>query len=128
MKQFCLQRQKCTYSIYADVFRGEWQNGLRMMFRDRYLYDLEKFDNSLFEREDLAWIKESYLIILQMAWDREFYDRAQVNIPMPMYLKNGMSFLAILMFLEYGQHGHDLDLISEINGICTGIFREEPDS
>ncbi len=66
---------KVRYSIYADVFKGGWQNGLCMMFRDRYLYDLEKFDNRLFERSDLAWIKESYLIVLQMAWDREFYDR-----------------------------------------------------
>jgi gamma-glutamyl hercynylcysteine S-oxide synthase len=68
-------KAKVIYSVYADIFKGEWQNGLRMMFRDRYLYDLDKFDNSLFERADLAWIKESYLIILQMAWDREFYDR-----------------------------------------------------
>ena len=68
-------KAKVIYSVFADVFKGEWQNGLRMIFRDRYLYDLENFDNSLFEREDLAWIKESYLIILQMAWDREFYDR-----------------------------------------------------
>ena len=45
------------------------------MFRDRYLYDLEKFDNRLFERADLAWIRESYLIILEMVWDRDFYDR-----------------------------------------------------
>ena len=66
---------KVTYHLFADVFTGEWQNGLRMMFRDRYLYDLEKFDNKLFERKDLKWIKESYIIILQMAWDREFYDR-----------------------------------------------------
>jgi iron(II)-dependent oxidoreductase len=66
---------KVNYMVYADVFRGEWQEGLRLMFRDRYLHDLDKFDNTLFERKDLAWIKESYLIILQMAWDREFYDR-----------------------------------------------------
>ncbi|MBG0859618.1 MAG: SUMF1/EgtB/PvdO family nonheme iron enzyme [Bacteroidales bacterium] len=66
---------KVTYVLYADLFRGEWQEGLRLMFRDRYLYDLEKFDNTLFEREDLAWIRGSYLMILQMAWDREFYDR-----------------------------------------------------
>jgi gamma-glutamyl hercynylcysteine S-oxide synthase len=68
-------KAKVTYNIYTGVFRGEWQQGLRLMFRDRYLYDLEKFDNQLFERKDLAWIKESYLIILEMAWDREFYDR-----------------------------------------------------
>jgi gamma-glutamyl hercynylcysteine S-oxide synthase len=66
---------KVNYLIYADIFKGEWQNGLRLMFRDRYLFDLDNFDNKLFEREDLKWIKESYIIILQMAWDREFYDR-----------------------------------------------------
>jgi len=68
-------KAKVTYSLYAEVFKGEWQNGLRKMFRDRYLFDLDNFDNSLFRRADLAWIKESYLIVLQMAWDREFYDR-----------------------------------------------------
>jgi iron(II)-dependent oxidoreductase len=67
---------KVQYSIYADLFEGEWQNGLKLMFRDRYLYDLEKFDNTLFERADLKWISESYIIVLQMAWDREFYDRS----------------------------------------------------
>lgn len=68
-------KAKVTYNLYAGIFRGEWQQGLRLMFRDRYLYDLEKFDNSLFERDDLAWIRDSYLIILEMAWDRDFYDR-----------------------------------------------------
>jgi iron(II)-dependent oxidoreductase len=68
-------KSEVTYKMYCEVFRGEWQDGLRLMFRDRYLYDLDKFDNTLFERPDLQWIKESYLIVLQMAWDREFYDR-----------------------------------------------------
>jgi len=68
-------KAKVIYIIYAEVYNGEWQNGLRKMFRDRYLFDLEKFDNSLFKRTDLAWIKDSYLIILQMAWDRDFFDR-----------------------------------------------------
>jgi gamma-glutamyl hercynylcysteine S-oxide synthase len=68
-------KARISYSMKAGTFRGEWQNGLRLMFRDRYLYDLERFDNSLYERNDLAWIKSSYLIVLQMAWDREFYDR-----------------------------------------------------
>jgi len=68
-------KAKVFYTMYAEVFSGEWQNGLRLMFRDKYLFDLKTFDNSLYERPDLAWIKESYLIILQMAWDREFYDR-----------------------------------------------------
>lgn len=83
-------KAKVIYSVYADVFKGEWQNGLRMMFRDRYLYDLEKFDNYLFEREDLAWIKESYLIILQMAWDREFYDRLTGKYTYAEVIKKGI--------------------------------------
>lgn len=64
-----------TYKLYADVYKGPWQEGLRLMFRDRYLYDLTVFDNNLYERDDLKWIRKSYLIILQMAWDRQFYDR-----------------------------------------------------
>lgn len=80
---------KVTYVMYADVFMGEWQEGVRLMFRDRYLYDLEKFDNSLYERPDLQWIKECYLIVLQMAWDREFYDRLSGKYTFPDVIKKG---------------------------------------
>lgn len=82
-------KAKVYYNMYADIFRGEWQNGLRLMFRDRYLYDLEKFDNSLYDRADLSWIKESYLIILQMAWDREFYDRITGKYTFPDLIRKG---------------------------------------
>ena len=57
------------------------------MFRDRYLYDLDKFDNTLYERKDLGWIKSSYLAVLQMAWDREFYDRFTGKYTYPDELK-----------------------------------------
>ena len=80
---------KVVYTIYTGIFRGEWQNGLRTIFRDHYLYDLKDFDNSLFKREDLAWIKESYLIILQMAWDREFFDRFTGKYTFTDVLKKG---------------------------------------
>jgi gamma-glutamyl hercynylcysteine S-oxide synthase len=66
---------KVIYTIHTEIFTGEWQDGLKIVCRDRYLYDLEKFDNSLYLRNDLKWVKESYLIVLQMAWDREFFDR-----------------------------------------------------
>jgi formylglycine-generating enzyme required for sulfatase activity len=82
-------KAKVYYKMYADIFRGEWQNGLRLMFRDRYLYDLEKFDNSLYERADLAWIKASYLIILQMAWDMEFFDRITGKYTFPDLIRKG---------------------------------------
>jgi gamma-glutamyl hercynylcysteine S-oxide synthase len=76
-----------TFTMYTELFKGEWQNGLRKVFRDRYIYDVGNFDNSLFEREDLAWIRESYLIVLQMAWDREFYDRFTGKYTYPDFLK-----------------------------------------
>jgi iron(II)-dependent oxidoreductase len=84
-------KAQVSYSFYADVFRGDWQNGLRMIFRDRYIYDLDKFDNSLFERKDLDWIKSSYLIVLQMAWDKDFYDRLTGKYTFPDVIKNGIA-------------------------------------
>lgn len=67
---------KVTYSIFIDLYDGQWQEGLKLMFRDRYLYDLARFDNTLFERSDLQWIKGSYLIVLQYPWDIEYIDPA----------------------------------------------------
>ena len=82
---------RVTYTFHADIFRGLWQNGLRLMFRDRYLYDLDKFDNTLYERKDLAWIRSSYLIVLQMAWDKDFYDRLTGKYNFPDVIRNGLS-------------------------------------
>lgn len=78
---------KVIYNMYAETFSGDWQNGMRLMFRDRYLHDLENFNNTLYERDDLKWIKEAYLIILEMAWDREFYDRTTGKYNFPDFLK-----------------------------------------
>ena len=63
-----------TYRMYIDDHAGDWRDGMRMMFRDRWLYDLETFDTSLFQRADLAWIRSSYLLMLQFAWDQDYYD------------------------------------------------------
>ncbi len=82
-------KTKVVYTVYANVFKGEWQNGLKLIFRDKFLYDLGKFDNTLYERPDLAWIKSSYLIILQMAWDREFFDRFTGKYTFPDVIRNG---------------------------------------
>ena len=65
------------YSIYFDSHAGDWHTGLRMMFQDRWLYDLPEFDNTLFRRGDLAWMKSSYIMLLQFAWDKKYYDYGQ---------------------------------------------------
>jgi formylglycine-generating enzyme required for sulfatase activity len=79
------------YDIYSEFFSGDWQNGLKKAFRDRFIYDVDNFDNSLFERKDLRWIKESYLIVLSMAWDREFYDRFTGKYTYADFLRNFQS-------------------------------------
>lgn len=67
-----------TYHLWFDFYEGAWQEGLRRIFQERYLYDLEgkAFDESLYHREDLDWIRHSYAMHLIMAWDRDFYDAA----------------------------------------------------
>ncbi len=63
-----------TYDLWYLPYSGDWQEGLRLMFQKHYLFDLEQFDNALFERADLAWIRKSYAINLMMAWDKDFYN------------------------------------------------------
>jgi iron(II)-dependent oxidoreductase len=78
-----------TYTMYADTYKGAWQNGIRLMFQKRYLYDLKQFNDSLFLRKDLQWIRHKYIIGLQMAWDHEFYDSGRGGYQLEKYLANG---------------------------------------
>lgn len=85
-------RGNVEYTIYADVFKGDWQNGMQLMFQDRYLYDLESFDNSLYEREDLKWIRDKYIITLQFAWDHNYYDRFEGKYNFFGFLEEGKKY------------------------------------
>jgi formylglycine-generating enzyme required for sulfatase activity len=60
------------YKFYAKFFSGEWQNGLRKIFNEKKLFDISVFDSTLYNREDLKWIRRSYVMHLVMAWDKEF--------------------------------------------------------
>ncbi len=76
-----------TYRIWADFYSGDWQEGLRLMFQKRYLYDLDQFDNTLFDREDLKWIRHSYAMHLIMAWDHQFYDHNKGGYQLRQFLE-----------------------------------------
>jgi formylglycine-generating enzyme required for sulfatase activity len=78
-----------NYEFYINDFSGDWQNGLRLMFRDKYLYDLDKFEDSLYKRPDLKWIREKYLMVLQFAWNHEFYDHQNGGYKIEEFLENG---------------------------------------
>ncbi|MEI7829652.1 MAG: formylglycine-generating enzyme family protein [Prolixibacteraceae bacterium] len=79
------------YNFYADLHKGSWQDGLRMMFQDRLLYDVEpgKFDNSLFERKDLQWIRPAYVSHLMMAWSGYYYDNSGRKFNLEDFAKRG---------------------------------------
>jgi gamma-glutamyl hercynylcysteine S-oxide synthase len=63
-----------AYDVYTDIYQGNWQDGLREVFQNRCVYDLNDFDDSLYERADLQWIKKAYIMHLMMAWDKDYYD------------------------------------------------------
>ena len=63
-----------AYTLYAEKGIGDWRDALRHVFQERMLYDMETFDNSLFERADLRWIRHTYVHHLMMAWDKFYYD------------------------------------------------------
>ena len=56
-----------TYNKWTMPYEGDWQEGLRVVFQEKMLFDLEKFDNSLFNRTDLQWIRQGYVMHLMQA-------------------------------------------------------------
>ena len=78
-----------TYELYVDFYEGIWQDGMRKIFQENYLYDIEKFDESLYQREDLKWIQDSYVMHLIMAWDKWFYTPKEGYGAYKNFLKNG---------------------------------------
>ena len=83
-------RSNVSYTIYFDVFDGMWQNGLKKAFHDHYLYDLNHFDETLYHRKDLQWIRKAYVVVLQFAWDQQFFDRKKHKYNFFSFLKEGV--------------------------------------
>jgi len=80
-----------SYYLYADLYTGIWQQGLRKLFQERSLYDVPKFNDSLFQRKDLEWIRKSYVIHLLMSWDGQFYDHHDGKYHLTEFLQRGKS-------------------------------------
>ncbi len=86
-----------TFTIWYEVLPGDnWQAGLNRVFRERMLYEVKQFDNTLYERSDLSWIKSCYLSTLQFAWDHSFYDLHKEKFNFYGFLEKGK-----LYFGEY---------------------------
>jgi formylglycine-generating enzyme required for sulfatase activity len=78
-----------NYFVYIDRYQGQWQNGLRKIFQEKMLYDVGRFDNALYRREDLAWIRKAYVMHLLMAWDKSYYDYTTRKFNLSEFVKKG---------------------------------------
>lgn len=78
-----------TYQIFIDEYTGDWRNALRKCFQEKMLYDLPAFDDSMYKRNDLAWIKEAKMIHLLMAWDQRMYDRKKKKYDLKEFIQQG---------------------------------------
>lgn len=79
-----------AYHLWLDLFSGDWQEGLRLFFQERYLYDLDgSFDETLYQRSDLAWVRHAYAMHLIMAWDHQLYDHQKGGYQLESFLERG---------------------------------------
>lgn len=78
-----------TYEFRANFYVGNWQEGIRAVFQKKFLFDVNKFDDSLYQRKDLAWIRDAYVMHLVMAWDNWFYDKGKYQLSD--FLKQGQT-------------------------------------
>lgn len=72
---------KIQYTLWIDIYQGDWQTGLLQVFQKRKLYDLDSFNDSLYHRKDLSWMRHAYLMHLMMAWDKFYYDSGRIQLP-----------------------------------------------
>lgn len=77
------------YHFYALTYSGDWQAGLGRVFQEKMLFDVEEFDDLLFRREDLKWIRHTYVMHLMYAWDKFYYDISEGRYTMKDFLKRG---------------------------------------
>ncbi len=77
------------YRFNAELVKGNWHHALQHVFQNRMLYDVDAFDNSLFEREDLKWVRHAYVNHLMMNWDKFYYDHRDKNFHIDPFLERG---------------------------------------
>ena len=80
------------YTIWIEPFNQnekDGENGLLKVFQQRKLYDLATFNDTLYNRTDLQWIRHSYVMHLMMSWDKFFYDPLLKKYKVVDFVKRG---------------------------------------
>lgn len=76
-----------SFNFYADVVDGDWHEALKKCFQEKKLYEVDKFDNRLYERKDLDYIRRSYTMHLMMAWDKDYYSATGTSYQLVPFLQ-----------------------------------------
>jgi formylglycine-generating enzyme required for sulfatase activity len=76
------------FHFFADVVDGGWHEALKKCFQQRMLYEVENFNNKLYERKDLAYIKHAYTMHLMMAWEKNYYDANENSYKLKEFLED----------------------------------------
>jgi len=124
-----------NYHIWIASYKGSWQNGLLKVFRDKKLYDLSSFNDSLYKRKDLAWVKNTYLMHLMMAWDKYYYDAPKKKYALPDFISKGNKLYGgddiITIWPSWPTLGLDqrnqFDLYKDLPGGLNGIKKMSND-
>ena len=77
------------FTVWIEIYKGNWQNGITTLFQQRKLYDLEQFNDTLYQRKDLEWVRHSYLMHLMMSWDKFFYNNKKASYSIPDFIQRG---------------------------------------
>lgn len=77
------------YNLYIELVDGDWHDALKEVFQKRMLYDLANFDNSLFERKDLDWVRHAYVSTILMNWSAEYYNNQDRKFHLNEYITKG---------------------------------------
>lgn len=112
-----------SYTVWMDSYIGIWQEGLRLMFGERMLYDVEPgtFDNYLYGRESLNWIRRAYVGHFVSAWDQHVYSWEKQQYTFPEF-ENQMSFSSVVMITTLsGTDSPCLEWINETSGTCFAL-------
>lgn len=76
------------FYFYADIAEGDWYAALKKCFREKMLYEVSHFNNALYERRDLDYIKHSYTMHLMMAWEKNYYNAKDGEYKLSEFLEN----------------------------------------
>jgi formylglycine-generating enzyme required for sulfatase activity len=77
------------YNLFVEIVEGDWHMGLNEVFQKRKLYDILDFDNSLYERQDLQWVRHAYVSTILMNWNTDYYNYQDGKFHIGDYIKKG---------------------------------------